>query len=44
MKNQIKMIVENYFSEEDKYGQDYAISTLLHDIAKLADFDIDEYV
>lgn len=44
MKQLIKDILVNYFDEEDKYGQDYAVSTLLSNLANLADFDIESYL
>ena len=44
MKAKLKDILVNYFNEEDKYGQDYAVATLLSDLANLADLDINAFL
>ena len=44
MQNQVIDILKNYFSDENKNGQDYACSAMLHDLARLVEFDIDSYV
>ena len=42
MKHQIASILKTFFDEEDTYGRDYALATMLNDLANLAGIDIEE--
>lgn len=41
-KEEIISIPTSYFSEGDTYGLDYAVSTMIYELARLADFDLEE--